>query len=144
MQAGSETRADERNDAPRTARLFQGGPVLCDGAMGTMLYGCGVFINRSYDELNVTQPDTVRSVHEQYLQAGAEVIETNTFGANAVRLEHFGLRDRVREFNLAGAAIARRSVEAHREKHGAKAYVAGAVGSLGRADGMTPEAIRAV
>ena len=112
-------------------RLFSGGTVLCDGAMGTMLYGCGVFINRSYDELNVTQPDTVRSVHEQYLQAGAEVIETNTFGANALRLEHFGLRERVREFNLAGVALARESVEAHRERHRAEAFVAGAVGSLG-------------
>ena len=99
--------------------------------MGTMLYGCGVFINRCYDELNVTEPATVRSVHEQYLQAGAEVIETNTFGANAHRLEHFGLRERVREFNLAGAELARRSVDAHREKHGAEAFVAGAVGSLG-------------
>ena len=124
--------------------LFSGRTVLCDGAMGTMLYGCGVFINRSYDELNVTQPETVRSVHEQYLQAGAEVIETNTFGANAVRLEHFGLRDRVREFNLAGAAVARRSVEAHREKQGGRAFVAGAIGSLGKVGEMAPEAIRAV
>ncbi len=124
--------------------LFNGKTVLCDGAMGTMLYGCGVFINKSYDELNVTQPDIVRGVHEQYLQAGAEVIETNTFGANAVRLEHFGLRDRVREFNLAGAKLARRTVEAHREKHGATAFVAGAVGSLGDGRGMSPEAIRAV
>ncbi len=99
--------------------------------MGTMLYGCGVFINRSYDELNVTQPETVRSVHEQYLQAGAEVIETNTFGANALRLEHFGLRAQVRELNLAGAALARRSVEAHRERHAFEALVAGAIGSLG-------------
>ncbi len=112
-------------------RLFSGETVLCDGAMGTMLYGCGVFINRSYDELNVTQPETVRSVHEQYLQAGAQVIETNTFGANAHRLEHFGLRERVREFNLAGAALARKSVDAHREKHGGEALVAGAIGSLG-------------
>ena len=55
-------------------KLFTGRPVLCDGAMGTMLYSCGVFINRCYDELNVTQPDMVRSVHEQYLLAGAEVI----------------------------------------------------------------------
>ncbi len=94
--------------AKRTVeKLFRNETVLCDGAMGTMLYGCGVFINRCYDELNVTQPETVRSVHQQYLQAGAEVIETNTFGANAVRLERFGLRDKVREFNLAGAAIAR-------------------------------------
>jgi len=88
--------------------LFTGKPVLCDGAMGTMLYSCGVFINRCYDELNVTQPDMVRSVHEQYLLAGAEVIETNTFGANSFRLEHYGLGDRVRDFNLAGASLARR------------------------------------
>ena len=112
-------------------RLFGGGTVLCDGAMGTMLYSNGVFINRCYDELNISQPETVRSVHQQYLQAGAEVIETNTFGANAFRLEHFGLRDKVREFNMAGAAIARQTVEAMREKQGSEAFVAGAVGSLG-------------
>ncbi len=130
-------------------RLFDGETVLCDGAMGTMLYGCGVFINRSYDELNVTQADTVRSVHEQYLQAGAQIIETNTFGANALRLEHFGLQDRVRDFNLAGATIARKSVEAHREKHGGDAFVAGAVGSLGvhlghGAGEITPETAKRV
>ncbi len=124
--------------------LFSGRTVLCDGAMGTMLYGCGVFINKSYDELNVTQPDTVRSVHEQYLQAGAEIIETNTFGANAIRLEHFGLRDRVRDFNLAGAALARRTVQAHREKHGGEAVVAGAVGSLGPTGSLSAETIREV
>ena len=112
-------------------RLFDGGTVLCDGAMGTMLYGCGVFINRCYDELNVTQPETVRSVHEQYLQAGAEVIETNTFGANAFRLERFGLRDKVGEFNRAGAAIARQCADAILEKQGTQTFVAGAVGSLG-------------
>ena len=112
-------------------RLFSGETVLCDGAMGTMLYGCGVFINRSYDELNLAQPDTVRSVHDQYLQAGAQVIETNTFGANALRLERFGLREQVRALNLAGAALARQSVEAHRERQGQQAFVAGAVGSLG-------------
>ena len=112
-------------------RLFEGGTVLCDGAMGTMLYSCGVFINRSYDELNVTQPETVRAVHEQYLQAGAEIIETNTFGANSFRLERFGLRDRVGDFNRAGAAIARQCVDAIREKQGTEAFVAGAVGSLG-------------
>ncbi len=125
-------------------RLFSGATVLCDGAMGTMLYGCGVFINKSYDELNVTQPETVRSVHEQYLQAGAEIIETNTFGANALRLEHFGLRDRVRELNLAGAALARRSAVSHREKHGAQALVAGAIGSLGPVGDLAPEAIRTI
>jgi methionine synthase I (cobalamin-dependent)/5,10-methylenetetrahydrofolate reductase len=112
-------------------RLFTGGTVLCDGAMGTMLYSSGVFINRSYDELNVTQPEMVRSVHEQYLQAGAEIVETNTFGANSFRLERFGLRDRVAEFNRAGAAIARQCVDAIREKQGTQAFVAGAVGSSG-------------
>ena len=116
---------------PALEKLFTGKPVLCDGAMGTMLYSCGVFINRCYDELNVTQPDMVRSVHEQYLLAGAEVIETNTFGANSFRLEHFGLGDRVRDFNLAGASLARQCVTAIREKQATDAYVAGAVGSLG-------------
>jgi methionine synthase I (cobalamin-dependent)/5,10-methylenetetrahydrofolate reductase len=112
-------------------KLFAGETVLCDGAMGTMLYGCGVFINRCYDELNVTQPETVRSVHEQYLHAGAQIIETNTFGANSFRLEHFGLREKVAEFNVAGAKLARQSVDAMRERQGAEAFVAGAVGSLG-------------
>jgi len=116
---------------PALEKLFAGRPVLCDGAMGTMLYSCGVFINRCYDELNVTQPDMVRSVHEQYLLAGAEVIETNTFGANSFRLEHFGLGDRVRDFNMAGASLARQCVTAIREKQATEAYVAGAVGSLG-------------
>ncbi len=139
--AGEADRAMARE---ALAGLFSGRTVLCDGAMGTMLYGCGVFINKSYDELNVTQPDTVRSVHDQYLQAGAEVIETNTFGANARRLNHFGLRDRVRELNLAGAAIARRAAEAHREKQGVEAFVAGAVGSLGSVEGLAPEEVRAI
>jgi methionine synthase I (cobalamin-dependent)/5,10-methylenetetrahydrofolate reductase len=112
-------------------RLFGGSRVLCDGAMGTMLYSNGVFINRCYDELNVSQPETVRAVHQQYLQAGAEVIETNTFGANSFRLQHFGLGDKVQEFNLAGAKIARQTVEAMLEKQGSEAFVAGAVGSLG-------------
>ena len=65
--------------------------MLCDGAMGTMLYGRGIFINRCYDELNLSQPETVAGVHAEYLQAGAEIIETNTFGANAFRLERYGL-----------------------------------------------------
>src|ERR1700744_5634111 len=116
---------------PALEKLFTGKPVLCDGAMGTMLYSCGVFINGCYDELNVTQPEMVRSVHEQYLLAGAEVIETNTFGANSFRLEHFGLRDKVRDFNLAGASLARQCVTAIREKQATEAFVAGAVGSLG-------------
>jgi homocysteine S-methyltransferase len=129
-------------------RLFSGQTVLCDGAMGTMLYAGGVFINRCYDELNLTQPETVRSVHEQYLQAGAELIETNTFGANAFRLEQYGLREKVREINLAGAAIARQCVQAIADKQNAEAFVGGAVGSLGLRVGsgegeIAPEAAKA-
>ncbi|WP_281245494.1 bifunctional homocysteine S-methyltransferase/methylenetetrahydrofolate reductase [Granulicella pectinivorans] len=105
--------------------------VLCDGAMGTMLYDRGVFINRSYDELNISQPELVRAVHAEYLQAGAEIIETNTFGANAFRLERYGLRDSVRKLNLAGMRLARECVTQMREKQASEAYVAGALGPLG-------------
>ncbi len=60
-------------------------PMLCDGAMGTLLYAQGIFINRCYDELNLSQPETIRAIHREYVQAGAEIIETNTFGANSFR-----------------------------------------------------------
>src|ERR1700712_3623259 len=84
--------------------------VLCDGAMGTMLYGRGIFINRCYDELNLSQPDLVRAVHTEYLQAGATVIETNTFGGNRIRLERHGLEEKVREINAVGEKLARERV----------------------------------
>jgi homocysteine S-methyltransferase len=113
------------------ARLFAGGTVLCDGAMGTMLYSRGIFINRCYDELNLSQPDLVREIHAEYLQAGAEVIETNTFGANAFRLEMHGLKDKVREINLAGVKLARECVNQIREKQASEAFVAAAIGPLG-------------
>jgi homocysteine S-methyltransferase len=99
--------------------------------MGTMFYGGGVFINRCYDELNVSEPELVRGIHAEYLQAGARVIETNTFGANAVRLERYGLSGRVRELNLAGVRLAREAVEQIREKQASGAFVAGALGPLG-------------
>lgn len=99
--------------------------------MGTMLYARGVFINKCYDELNLSQPEMVRAIHQEYLQAGAEVIETNTFGANAYRLEHFGLPDKVREINLAGVRLARASVNEIRDKQSSEAFVAGAIGPLG-------------
>src|SRR5580700_4702297 len=116
--------------APMNAldRLFAGGRVLSDGAMGTMLYGRGIFINRCYDELNLSQPETVAAVHAEYLQAGAEVIETNTFGGNAYRLERYGLRDKVGEINRAGVRIARKCVAEIWEKQAAEAFVAGAIG----------------
>jgi homocysteine S-methyltransferase len=100
-------------------------PVLCDGAMGTLLYSKGIFINRCYDELNLSQPDLIRGVHHDYLQAGAEVIETNTFGGNSFRLERHGLAGQVREINLAGARLAKEAAKSF------DAWVAGAVGPLG-------------
>ena len=81
--------------------------LVCDGAMGTMLYAKGIFLNRSFDELNLTQPELVAEVHQAYMRAGADVIETNTFGANRTKLASFGLGDTLREINIAGARIAR-------------------------------------
>ncbi|WP_353073601.1 bifunctional homocysteine S-methyltransferase/methylenetetrahydrofolate reductase [Tunturiibacter gelidiferens] len=112
-------------------RLFDGGTVLCDGAMGTMLYARGVFINRCYDELNLSQPDLVREIHAEYLQAGAEVVETNTFGGNRFRLGQHGLQDQVRAINVAGVKLARECVNQIREKQASEAFVAGSIGPLG-------------
>src|ERR671913_534244 len=98
--------------------------LVCDGAMGTMLYAKGIFLNRSFDELNLTQPDLVAEVHQAYVRAGADVIETNTFGANRVKLGAFGLAERTHTINVQGARIAR---HAAREQ----VYVAGAIGPLG-------------
>ncbi len=98
--------------------------VVCDGAMGTMLYSKGIPLHRCYDELNLTSPQTVKDIHLGYVKAGAEVLETNTFGANRFRLEKPGLADKVREINLAGVRLAR-------EVAGEDLYVAGAVGPLG-------------
>lgn len=105
--------------------------VLCDGAMGTMLYSRGIFIQHCYDELNLSQPDLIRTIHEEYLQAGAEIIETNTFGANSYRLERHGLQDKVHAVNLAGARLARQAADQYADKHSSRAYVAGAVGPIG-------------
>jgi len=111
--------------------LFARATTLCDGAMGTMLYSRGVFINRCFDELNLSQPDLVRAIHEEYLQAGAQVIETNTFGGNGIRLAQFGFREKVREINVAGVRLARECVAQIRDKQSAEAFVAGAIGPLG-------------
>ena len=117
--------------APTALDLFARSTTLCDGAMGTMLYSRGIFINRCFDELNLTQPEIVRAIHAEYLEAGAQVIETNTFGANAVRLAHFGLQEKVRSIALAGVRIARECVSEFCDKRAMRAYVAGAVGPLG-------------
>lgn len=123
----------ERDDAAASGvrRLFARKTILCDGAMGTMLYSRGIFIHRCFDELNLSQPEMVRSIHEEYLQAGAQIIETNTFGGNAYRLEHFGLGEKVHAINVAGVAIARACVAEIRDKQSAEAFVAGAIGPLG-------------
>ncbi len=113
------------------SELFQTRSVLCDGAMGTMLYERGIFIHRCYDELNLSQPDLIRAIHEEYLQAGAEIVETNTFGGNRYRLQRHGLQDKVHEINLAGAQVARKAVDQLLDKQATRAYVAGAVGPLG-------------
>src|ERR1700751_2123697 len=104
---------------------LQSSPVLCDGAMGTLLYSKGVFINRCYDELNLSQPDLIRGIHHDYLQAGAEIVETNTFGANAFRLARHSIADKVRDINRAGARLAKEAAKSF------DVWVAGSVGPLG-------------
>jgi methionine synthase / methylenetetrahydrofolate reductase (NADH) len=97
---------------------------LFDGAMGTMLYSKGVFINKCYDELNLRSPEIVLDVHREYVRAGAEILEANTYGANTVKLRAFGIEDELRDINRAAVEIARKAA-------GDSVYVAGAIGPLG-------------
>jgi len=97
---------------------------LFDGAMGTMLYSRGIYINRCYDELNLTNADLVLNVHRDYVKAGADIVESNTYGANRVKLAGYGLEDKIADINRAGVRLAR-------EAAGQRAYVAGAMGPLG-------------
>jgi homocysteine S-methyltransferase len=113
--------------APLLERLARG-PLIADGAMGTLLYDRGVPYQSCFDELNVSKPTLVESVHRDYLAAGAELIETNTFGTNAVRLAAHGLEDKVRVFARQGVKVAR----AAREIVGLNAFVAGSIGPLGK------------
>jgi methionine synthase I (cobalamin-dependent)/5,10-methylenetetrahydrofolate reductase len=99
--------------------------LLADGAMGTMLYAKGLYINTCFDELNLIRAPLVQEIHEEYIDAGAEILETNTFGSNRFKLGAFGLEDRVKAINEAGARIARKAA-------GKKAYVAGSIGPLGK------------
>src|SRR5258708_39406861 len=94
--------------------------MVADGAMGTILYSKGVFINRCYDELNLSAPAMVRETHQEYVKAGAEILETNTFGANRPRPAAFGLAEKLRAINMAGGRVAR-------GRAGDTAYVDGAV-----------------
>jgi methionine synthase I (cobalamin-dependent)/5,10-methylenetetrahydrofolate reductase len=98
--------------------------VLLDGAMGSLIYERGVFIDKCYDELNLSRPELIRSIHEDYLRAGAGVIETNTYGANRFKLKSHNLLEQMREINVRGVELAR-------EAAGGNAYVAGSMGPVG-------------
>src|ERR1700722_15135735 len=100
------------------------GPLVVDGAMGTQLYERGVLYSACFEELNVSRAELVLKVHEDYIRAGAQILETNTFGANALRLEKYGLKERVDEICAAGVGVARRAAQG-------RAYVLGAIGPSG-------------
>ncbi|MCC6179616.1 MAG: bifunctional homocysteine S-methyltransferase/methylenetetrahydrofolate reductase [Chloroflexi bacterium] len=114
--------------SPFLERLERG-PILADGAMGTMLYSRGIPYERCFDELNLTEPGLVQRIHREYIRAGAELIETNTYGANRFKLAAFGLEDRVRDINFRAVKIAREA----REECGETVFLAGAIGPLGQA-----------
>ena len=102
-------------------------PMLCDGAMGTLLYARGVPYEQCFDALNLTQPELIQGIHREYISAGAQIIETNTFGANRTKLEAHNLADRVRDINFRAARLAREA----REISGLPVFIAGAVGPCG-------------
>jgi methionine synthase I (cobalamin-dependent)/5,10-methylenetetrahydrofolate reductase len=104
------------------------GVLLCDGAMGTLLYTRGVSYYQCFDELNLSNPQVVQKVHQDYIKAGAEIIETNTFGANRFKLATHGFEEKVRDINLKGAKLAREA----REIEGKDIFVAGSMGPIGQ------------
>ena len=108
---------------------LQAAPLLADGGMGTLLHARGISFDHSFDGQNLDHPDLVRDIHRQYISAGAELIETNTFGANFYRLAKFGLEEKVRDLNLRGARLARDA----REIEGRDVFVGGSMGPLGQA-----------
>jgi len=102
-------------------------PLVADGAMGTQLYANGVLFTTNYDELCISRPELVKRIHSDYLKAGAQIIESNTFGANRFRLQRFGFAERVREINMAGISLAHQAVSEAPQR----AFVAGAIGPTG-------------
>src|SRR2546429_6189037 len=107
--------------------------LVFDGAMGSLLYERGIFVMQNFEQLNVTRPDVVAKIHEDYVNAGANIIETNTFGANSFRLDRHGLGDQVRAFNLAGARLARKAA-------GEDVWVAGSMVATGLVPGVAAQA----
>jgi methionine synthase I (cobalamin-dependent) len=132
MHVMAKAPVETPSGAPRAAHPFlerlARGPLLADGAMGTFLYGKGIPFDRSFDALNLVEPALVQSVHREYLRAGAELIETNTFGANRFRLGAHGVAEPARLIAREGARLARNA----REEVGEAAFVAGAMGPLGK------------
>ncbi len=112
---------------PFLVRLAEG-PLLTDGAMGTMLYARGVPFDQCFDAINLTDPDLVRGIHQAYLETGAELLETNTFGANRLKLAAHGWAERAAEINAAGARLAHDAAQAA----GRRVWIAGSMGPLGR------------
>lgn len=107
--------------------------LVCDGAMGTMLYERGISFDHCFDEINLSHPDLVKEVHAAYIDAGADIIETNTFGGNRFRLMHHGLEDKVEAVNLSGAQLAREVADQKSKALGRRIFVAGSMGPLGKA-----------
>src|SRR5438309_8741664 len=103
--------------------------LVFDGAMGSLLYERGIFVMQNFEQLNVTRADVVAKIHADYVSAGAQVIETNTYGANCFRLDRHGLGDQVRAYNLAGARLARQAA-------GEDVWVGGSVGPTGLVTGV--------
>src|ERR687888_1176159 len=128
---------------PFVERL-KAGPVLFDGAMGTQLYARGIPYERCFAELNLLQPDLIQAVHLEYIAAGAEAIETNTFAANRVRLASYGLESRVRDINFRAVKIAREA----KEVSGEPVFLAGSVSGVGQplapVGTISPEEVRAI
>ena len=114
------TKAEAAAIRPFLERIAEG-VVVCDGAMGTMLYSRGVFVNRCFDELNLSNPSLIKTVHEEYVDAGAEVLETNTFGAHRFKLGPHGFESQVVKINREGARLACEAAQG-------RALVAGSIG----------------
>lgn len=122
-----EVQVTREQRSPFLRRLKEG-PILADGAMGTMIYSKGISFDQCFDELNLSRPGLIGSIHDAYLAAGAELLETNTFGASRVRLAEYELADKVAEINMAAVRIAQEA----REARGVEAFIAGSIGPTGK------------